>query len=46
VLKDAVCFQRYADEPVYQETLRRLDARRAGLRERLPATLAAFGVSL
>jgi TolB-like protein/tetratricopeptide (TPR) repeat protein len=46
VLKDAVCFQRYSDEPVYQETVRHVDARRAALRERLPATLAEFGVSL
>jgi TolB-like protein/tetratricopeptide (TPR) repeat protein len=46
VLKDAVCFRRYADEPVYQETIRHLDARRAALRERLPDTLAEFGVEL
>ena len=46
VLKDAPCFQGYADEPVYLETVRYFDERRAALRERLPATLAAFGVNL
>ncbi len=46
VLKDSLCFQAYADEPRYQETVRHFDARRAALRERLPATLAEFGVTL
>jgi TolB-like protein/Tfp pilus assembly protein PilF len=46
VLQDSVCFQAYADEPVYQEVLRQIEARQAELRERLPATLAEFGVKL
>jgi TolB-like protein/Tfp pilus assembly protein PilF len=46
VLQDSFCFQAYADEPVYQEMLRRIEARQAELRERLPATLAEFGVKL
>jgi tetratricopeptide (TPR) repeat protein len=46
VLQDSPCFQHYSEEPVYQETLRFLDERRAALRERLPATLARFEVSL
>jgi len=46
VLKDSVCFEAYADVSEYKETLRLLDARKKALRERLPATLAEFGVSL
>ena len=46
VLKDAPCFERFADDPVYQATVRYFDDRRAMLRERLPATLAEFGVAL
>jgi tetratricopeptide (TPR) repeat protein len=46
VLKDSVCFEAYADESEYKETLRHLDARKKALRERLPATLAEFNVSL
>jgi TolB-like protein/tetratricopeptide (TPR) repeat protein len=46
VLKDSTCFQKYADEPKYLETVRNIDARRAALLERLPATLAAFGATL
>jgi tetratricopeptide (TPR) repeat protein len=46
VLKDSACFQDYMDEPVYQETLQHFDERRAAIRKQLPATLAAFGVSL
>lgn len=45
-IRDSVCFQRYIDEPIYQETLRLLDQRRATLLQRLPATLAAQGVTL
>ena len=45
-IRDSVCFQRYIDEPIYQETLRQLDQRRATLLQRLPATLAAQGVTL
>lgn len=46
VLRDAPVFRRYADEPVYKVTLQKIEERRAALRERLPATLAGFGVSL
>ena len=46
LLKDAPCFGRFADDPVYQATVRYFDDRRAMLRERLPATLAEFGVEL
>lgn len=46
VLKDAPCFDRFADDPVYQAVIRHYDERRAMLRERLPATLAEFGVEL
>jgi tetratricopeptide (TPR) repeat protein len=45
-LKDAPCFDRFQDDPVYQATVRYYDERRKMLRERLPATLAEFGVSL
>ena len=46
VLKDSPCFQRFTDDPVYQATVRHFDERRVMLRERLPSTLAQFGVSL
>ena len=45
-LRDQYCLKRYADEPVYQDILDHFDQRRAALRERLPATLAEFGVEL
>lgn len=45
-LKDSPCFDRFQDNPVYQATVRHYDERRTMLRERLPATLAEFGVSL
>jgi len=45
-IRDSICFKRYADEPIYQETLRQLDQRRATLRQRLPVTLAEIGVQL
>jgi TolB-like protein/Tfp pilus assembly protein PilF len=44
VLKDSPCFDRLKDDPVYQATLRHFDELRAMQRERLPATLAEFGV--
>ena len=37
-------FDRFDDDPVYQATVRLFEDRRAMLRERLPATLAEFGV--
>lgn len=45
-LQDSWCFRQIADEPGYQEILREQEERRDALRERLPATLAAFGVTL
>jgi TolB-like protein/Tfp pilus assembly protein PilF len=46
LMKDMTCFKAYSDDPVYQATIRHYEDRRAMLRERLPATLAEFGVSL
>jgi len=46
VLIDSVCFGVYAKEPIYLESLRVVELRRRELRERLPTTLAGFGVSL
>jgi hypothetical protein len=45
-LEDSPCFQRFRDAPDYRATLEHFEARRAGLRERLPRTLAEFGVKL
>lgn len=45
-LKDVPCFERFKDDPVYLETVRYFDEFRERIRERLPATLAEFGVSL
>ena len=46
MLKDQLCFRRFADDPVYQATVKHFDDRRALLRERLPATLELYGVRL
>jgi tetratricopeptide (TPR) repeat protein len=46
VLRDSLCFQRIADTPEYLATLKYFEDRQAALREKLPATLAEFGVSL
>jgi TolB-like protein/Tfp pilus assembly protein PilF len=46
ILKDSPCFDRFQDDPVYRATVKHYDDRRAMLRERLPATLEEFGVSL
>jgi TolB-like protein/tetratricopeptide (TPR) repeat protein len=46
VLRDSVCHQGYANDPVYLGTLQAIEERRAELRQKLPATLAEFGVSL
>jgi len=43
-LKDFPCFERFADDSTYQATLDYFESRRAALRERLPQTLAEFGV--
>jgi TolB-like protein/thioredoxin-like negative regulator of GroEL len=45
-IRDSWCFQQYANEPIYQDVLRDQEERRTALRERLPDTLAKFGVSL
>lgn len=45
-LRDFPCFARFADDPVYQESVRHFEERRAQLRERLPATLAELGVAM
>ena len=46
MLKDVVCFERFADDPEYLETVKHFDDLRAAVRERLPDTLARHGVSL
>ncbi len=46
VLRDAWCFKEYADNPVYQDVVRDQEERRAGLRSKLPTTLAELGVKL
>ena len=46
LIEDSPCIKRYADEPRYQAVLQALNERQAGLRQRLPETLAAFDVTL
>lgn len=46
ILKDSPCFDRFADDAVYQATIRHFEERRKMLRERLPETLAESGVEL
>jgi tetratricopeptide (TPR) repeat protein len=46
ILKDAPCFDRFEDDPVYRATIQHYENLRAMLRERLPETLAEFGVEL
>jgi tetratricopeptide (TPR) repeat protein len=46
VLRDSTCFQKFKDETIYQAVLQHFDEQRTGLRKRLPATLANFGVTL
>ncbi|NIP19337.1 MAG: hypothetical protein GWM87_15140 [Xanthomonadales bacterium] len=45
-IRDSWCFGGYAEEPAYLDVLREQEERRARLREKLPATLAEFGVEL
>jgi TolB-like protein/cytochrome c-type biogenesis protein CcmH/NrfG len=45
-LKDAPCLKRYSDDPVYRDTVAYYEGLRAGLRKRLPSTLAEMGVEL
>ncbi|MBT8054882.1 MAG: hypothetical protein HKN57_13160 [Xanthomonadales bacterium] len=46
LIQDSNCLQQYSDEPAYQDILLDQKERRVRLREKLPATLAAFGVKL
>lgn len=46
LLRDMRCFQRYKGQARYQQILAGVATRRAEQRERLPATLKEFGVSL
>lgn len=46
MLRDYACFDRFADDPEYLKTVKHFDDLRAMLRQRLPDTLASFGVSL
>jgi TolB-like protein/tetratricopeptide (TPR) repeat protein len=46
ILKDSPCFDEFKDNPVYRATVQYYDERRATLRNRLPITLARFGVKL
>lgn len=46
MLKDAECFKRFHHDPAYLAVVRHFDDRRAMLRERLPSTVAQYGVSL
>jgi TolB-like protein/Tfp pilus assembly protein PilF len=46
VIRDSYCFQRYAESDVYRSLLQHVEEKQLAARERLPATLAEFGVSL
>ena len=46
LVRDSYCYRQYREEPDYQDVLRFLEQRQADQRERLPATLAEFGVEL
>ena len=43
-LKDHTCFQKFVDEPRYESVISAIEARLAGIRQRLPATLAMQGL--
>jgi len=43
-LKDHTCFQKFVDEPRYVAVISAIEARLAGIRERLPETLAKQGL--
>ncbi|MDJ0812803.1 MAG: hypothetical protein QNJ23_03685 [Woeseiaceae bacterium] len=45
-LKDSSCFARFQNNPFYRALVEHFDGRRAILRDRLPTTLAQYGVSL
>ncbi|MBT8054785.1 MAG: hypothetical protein KJN69_12910 [Gammaproteobacteria bacterium] len=42
MLKDATCFQKFAEEPRYQSVVSSIEKRMQDLRQRLPETLARF----
>ena len=42
LLKDATCFQKFAEEPRYQSVVSSIEKRMKNLRQRLPETLARF----
>ena len=46
VIRDSPCYTPYVNEPVYQEILSHHEQRQAELRNKLPETLATFGVEL
>ncbi len=46
LLRDSACFERFHGDPAYQAVVDHFDGRRALLRERLPSTLAQYGVTL
>ena len=46
LIADMRCFQRYKGQPKYEAILKSVETRRAAQRQRLPTTLAEFGVSL
>ena len=43
-LKDHTCFRKFVDEPRYESAISAIEARLAGIRERLPETLAKQGL--
>ena len=43
-LKDHTCFQKFVDEPRYASVISAIEARLAGIRQRLPETLALQGL--
>jgi len=45
-IRDSVCMKLLSDRPEYQQILEHVESRKLEMREKLPATLARFGVSL
>ena len=43
---DSTCFQKFQDDPIYQSVVQHYTDQRRRLREKLPTTLAEFGVRL
>jgi hypothetical protein len=44
-LNDALCFRPFAGDPRYESVIEHLEARQAGFRARLPATLQEYDVA-